>query len=1050
MTGIQRAVEILKKAGGKASGGKRDAGGAAYDPAERSERTRRAWITRGKNAARRAAEEAAAAAEAAPAESASSAAASDVTATATAYQNVRATRAPETRNTYDRMAEAARFRPASEANLSVTERAAAATRRVIATGAQTVGYDSVTGVDVDPATGARRPTRIERGVEVPNHPRDPVLVRRANAALALAHEAERTIVRAENTVNSGVALNAALANGAQAHRAAQEAVQRLVQSAPTNSVTLPPDITRPPAAAAVPPDRARLSSRIDLYEQNGSLSRRDAAKARAGLAAGGAAEERVRTQLNNYEIMHGTPPPSRAAKPPAAAAATAAPPDRVNPDHRLSAGSALTAAADAVHSRAGTYNTHARAATMEASLARPKSWPDDVGGGSGQRTPESHAWIDGSSADDRAYMRDELFAQADADIRAAGFTTRRLLDHARNVNSFETSPLLTLRAEIGEQYAQLRTGKRSNGKPLSTNADVVARRKAFLRTLETAHDNTVRRIDDYAAALRTANQADGVRDRAGTRRTATDADRQRISESSDASRMAVNLTAQRQRSGRAAPPQSASSAARASAVSPAARERMAARRDAYSGRNAQGETARETAERDAALGLTPARPASPADAINAEAAARRRAAADTRRRAIASLQSRAFATDKAPARPAPNRRTGSVFKHAVLDFIAKARGGGASGGKRDAGGAAYDPAERSRRTTLAWKSRRRNAEKRRAAEAAAAEAAAAAPAPAAAPTRRRRRAATPEAQREAERRQSVVPSADADFDMEPFATGVVPAKPVGPNEPFESTRAPGVEGGTSAPAVDGPRSAVRVSVSAEGDRRLKAAYGADFDVKEMAKRAYGGYGWDVDVSISNVNQDGTFSLNITAPPPNSMQVTREFRKDANGKRYVYHAWQELPRSAQNQGSGTRVFYESLQEYDKMGIAYAKTTAGLSVGGYAWARMGFHAENPRSVAESAIRRLGRLTIANDPDGSIRRRMIADIIANQDKPLVTNFIAKLRNGTQEVGKELLLGSGFSGKMVFDKNHEDRKAFDAYAASKLKLKKPAPRSLSVSRFL
>lgn len=74
---------------------------------------------------------------------------------------------------------------------------------------------------------------------------------------------------------------------------------------------------------------------------------------------------------------------------------------------------------------------------------------------------------------------------------------------------------------------------------------------------------------------------------------------------------------------------------------------------------------------------------------------------------------------------------------------------------------------------------------------------------------------------------------------------------------------------------------------------------------------------------------------------------------------VEHEYCVVPTTHQQQGLIKRVFQESLRQYINMRLKIIKVHAGLTAGGYAWARHGFVAIDPqevRIILEDARKRL----------------------------------------------------------------------------------------------
>lgn len=66
----------------------------------------------------------------------------------------------------------------------------------------------------------------------------------------------------------------------------------------------------------------------------------------------------------------------------------------------------------------------------------------------------------------------------------------------------------------------------------------------------------------------------------------------------------------------------------------------------------------------------------------------------------------------------------------------------------------------------------------------------------------------------------------------------------------------------------------------------------------------------------------------------------DFKRRINNDKTVEHHSFEMKEEAQNQGFGGRFYKHSEEAYKQAGIEHVLLVANVSVGGYAWARMGF--------------------------------------------------------------------------------------------------------------
>ena len=99
---------------------------------------------------------------------------------------------------------------------------------------------------------------------------------------------------------------------------------------------------------------------------------------------------------------------------------------------------------------------------------------------------------------------------------------------------------------------------------------------------------------------------------------------------------------------------------------------------------------------------------------------------------------------------------------------------------------------------------------------------------------------------------------------------------------------------------------------------------------------------------------------VAANEKNTVRISRSFVKNESGWT-ARHLLFEIPKKYQGTGSAKSMLRSSVEQYDRMGVTRIETHANINVGGYAWARLGFSADNPteiRQKVERAIRRAPR--------------------------------------------------------------------------------------------
>lgn len=173
----------------------------------------------------------------------------------------------------------------------------------------------------------------------------------------------------------------------------------------------------------------------------------------------------------------------------------------------------------------------------------------------------------------------------------------------------------------------------------------------------------------------------------------------------------------------------------------------------------------------------------------------------------------------------------------------------------------------------------------------------------------------------------------------------------------------------------------------------------------------------------SINQDSNVFQMSTRTDVFKQDRTFNFRGMAMG-----HDYQALPDRYQGHGWGKVIFSNQLDLYDHLGMKKVDVHAGLSGGGYAWARFGFVPDQVSwdHLRNNARSRLDNITAA---DTKAQARFILSI---QD-PKAIWVLASLKDRNNEsVGKQLLRGQKWSGSL----NLNDRERYQvsrAYSGSR-----------------
>lgn len=149
---------------------------------------------------------------------------------------------------------------------------------------------------------------------------------------------------------------------------------------------------------------------------------------------------------------------------------------------------------------------------------------------------------------------------------------------------------------------------------------------------------------------------------------------------------------------------------------------------------------------------------------------------------------------------------------------------------------------------------------------------------------------------------------------------------------------------------------------------------------------------------------------------------------------VYHSYFSLAPEFQDAGIAKRILGNSLELYDRLGIERVSLTAGLEVGGYAWARYGFKPESKESLRElqDEVRwNLDQLGVSTRTHSLVSRLLDSDdpksvwTLSDLDM-MVTGY----DGGRMKLGKALLMGTAWDGELDL-KDDESRERFQQYVS-------------------
>ncbi len=176
--------------------------------------------------------------------------------------------------------------------------------------------------------------------------------------------------------------------------------------------------------------------------------------------------------------------------------------------------------------------------------------------------------------------------------------------------------------------------------------------------------------------------------------------------------------------------------------------------------------------------------------------------------------------------------------------------------------------------------------------------------------------------------------------------------------------------------------------------------------QQLYEATIAGFDQSTDARSSHLlvayGQNGFATISQISMPEGTAEVQRQF--DLENKS-VYHAYQVLPTSARGGKIAAKNLAASVKAYREAGLKEVRVSAGLSVGGYAWARYGFLPDRYSwsNIAGGARRRL-------DSSGATpEQRQHLEAILSSPDPKAMWALAD-----HPLGKHFLLGTSWSGRL------------------------------------
>ena len=101
--------------------------------------------------------------------------------------------------------------------------------------------------------------------------------------------------------------------------------------------------------------------------------------------------------------------------------------------------------------------------------------------------------------------------------------------------------------------------------------------------------------------------------------------------------------------------------------------------------------------------------------------------------------------------------------------------------------------------------------------------------------------------------------------------------------------------------------------------------------------------------LATIESVVTFTLLFLVGKGNSFTLSRQFIQHADGLE-VHHSLLTLAKRVQGKGLTKKLFKELYSRYQRIGARYLTVDANIDIGGYAWAKYGFQANNMQEILD----------------------------------------------------------------------------------------------------
>ncbi len=226
------------------------------------------------------------------------------------------------------------------------------------------------------------------------------------------------------------------------------------------------------------------------------------------------------------------------------------------------------------------------------------------------------------------------------------------------------------------------------------------------------------------------------------------------------------------------------------------------------------------------------------------------------------------------------------------------------------------------------------------------------------------------------------------------APAAAPAKPASEAKPAAVARQDGYWVGTSTRRdISGDKMVITPEALQQGLFRTEA------DFRKASEALLAGMPKGERLTIAWVSGSKNSLGLVASNESGTVKISRGFVKNETGWT-ARHRLFELPKKYQGSGAAKAMLRSSVEQYDAMGVTKIETHANINVGGYAWARLGFAADNPAEIRQKVERAIKR---APRSPKAIAARRVLD--ASSDDDLMYNLANAQGADGERLGRQIL---------------------------------------------